>query len=275
MPSIDDVKPNELNHLYDLLAEVGVDVSDWPNYKGLSIRTNPRYCYKWSFIEPRQVVVLCIWFENMKISDGVIFQDRNVRLLAQTLDAPASGRALQMDRDIHTAWATGLPVRAIICDKNQNRPTRATKRVLDPLPWSIASYDEATGNCRLVRGLELPRFVDQFSIQEMEASETKRRDRTGTEPIRNPEVKQRALDRAQGKCEFCGEMGFITVSGQMYLESHHIIPFSEGGQDIDGNVAALCPNHHRQAHHGANKDIIRETLQRKVMSEANQEEAAT
>lgn len=264
MSTIDDVKPNELHHLYDLLVEVGVDVSDWPNYNGANIRTNPRYCYKWSFVEPRKVVVLCIWFENMKIGDGVIFQDRNLRQLAQSLNPPTSGRAIQMDRDIHTAWATGLPVRAIICDKNSNMPTRATRRILDPLPWSIASYDLATGQCRLVRGLELSRFIDQFSIKEMETHEARRRDRTGTEPVRNYEVKQRALNRAQGKCEYCGEDGFITDSGQIYLESHHIIPFSKGGSDIDGNVAALCPNHHRQAHHGVVKDVIRETLQRKL-----------
>jgi 5-methylcytosine-specific restriction protein A len=32
------------------------------------------------------------------------------------------------------------------------------------------------------------------------------------------------------------------------LETHHIIPLSEEGEDIEENVIALCPNDHRRAH---------------------------
>jgi predicted HNH restriction endonuclease len=112
-----------------------------------------------------------------------------------------------------------------------------------------------------------PSFVDQFSTQETEAPEARRRDRTGTELVRDPGVKQRALNRAQGKCEYCGDEGFPTVSGQIYLESHHVIPLFEGGPDSEKNIAALCPNHHRQAHHGKNRNEIRETLQKRLAVE--------
>ena len=110
-----------------------------------------------------------------------------------------------------------------------------------------------------------PYFVDQFSIQEKETPEVKHRERTGTVVVRNPEMKQRALDRARGKCEYCGVDGFPTINGQIYLESHHIIPLSEDGPDIHSNIAALCPNHHRQAHHGIDRNVIRETLQKKLL----------
>jgi 5-methylcytosine-specific restriction protein A len=45
--------------------------------------------------------------------------------------------------------------------------------------------------------------------------------------------------------------------GKVFLETHHVIPLSEGGGDTEGNVVALCPNHHREAHHGANRDRMR------------------
>jgi predicted HNH restriction endonuclease len=49
-------------------------------------------------------------------------------------------------------------------------------------------------------------------------------------------------------------------NGQVFLETHHIIPLSEGGGDVITNVAALCPNHHREAHHGSQAELIRAHL---------------
>ena len=46
------------------------------------------------------------------------------------------------------------------------------------------------------------------------------------------------------------------------METHHIVPLSEGGSDGDDNVAALCPNHHREAHYGVDRDQIQIQLKR-------------
>lgn len=68
---------------------------------------------------------------------------------------------------------------------------------------------------------------------------------------RDPEIRAYALNRANGYCELCGELGFVTSTGEHYLEAHHIISLAEQGPDTLENVIALCPAHHRQAHYGA------------------------
>jgi 5-methylcytosine-specific restriction protein A len=69
---------------------------------------------------------------------------------------------------------------------------------------------------------------------------------------RNPDIVAEALFRADGNCENCGNRGpFIRASdGSVYLEVHHNIPLSSGGEDSLENVSALCPNCHRMAHFG-------------------------
>ncbi len=63
-------------------------------------------------------------------------------------------------------------------------------------------------------------------------------------------VRAFVLHRAGGRCEFCGELGFLLQGGGRYLETHHIICLARQGPDTVGNVIALCANHHREAHFG-------------------------
>lgn len=69
---------------------------------------------------------------------------------------------------------------------------------------------------------------------------------------RNPDVVAEVLFRAKGICESCKQKApFKRVSnGSDYLEVHHIVPLSVGGEDTVENAIALCPNCHRQEHHG-------------------------
>ena len=49
---IDFLRPRELRHVYDLVREAGLDVSDWANYKRpKSPQTNPKYCYEWALTD--------------------------------------------------------------------------------------------------------------------------------------------------------------------------------------------------------------------------------
>ena len=48
--------------------------------------------------------------------------------------------------------------------------------------------------------------------------------------------------------------------GSMFVETHHIIPLAEGGYDIENNVVALCPNHHREAHYGSDRAAMQQKL---------------
>ncbi len=69
---------------------------------------------------------------------------------------------------------------------------------------------------------------------------------------RNPDVVAQVLRRAAGKCEGCGQPApFLRICDQTpYLEVHHIVFLSAGGEDSVRNAEALCPNCHRRKHHG-------------------------
>ncbi|GED22311.1 HNH endonuclease [Halomonas halmophila] len=70
--------------------------------------------------------------------------------------------------------------------------------------------------------------------------------------VRNPDVVAEVLHRAKGDCEKCGERApFVKRSdGKPYLEVHHKIQLSDGGDDTVENAVALCPNCHRKEHFG-------------------------
>ena len=83
-----------------------------------------------------------------------------------------------------------------------------------------------------------------------------------TQHERDPGVRADVLDRANGKCELCNkDAPFLKANGKPFLEVHHAIPLGEGGPDTVENAFALCPNCHREAHYGENKDSIRQMLE--------------
>jgi 5-methylcytosine-specific restriction enzyme A len=69
---------------------------------------------------------------------------------------------------------------------------------------------------------------------------------------RNPDVVAEVLERAKGHCEKCLDPApFIRrKDSSPYLEVHHIVQLAHGGEDTVANTLALCPNCHRQSHHG-------------------------
>jgi 5-methylcytosine-specific restriction protein A len=70
---------------------------------------------------------------------------------------------------------------------------------------------------------------------------------------RSQAVKNYALARAKGRCERCGRPApFSTAAGTPFLEVHHILRLADAGPDRIDAVAAVCPNCHREAHHGMN-----------------------
>lgn len=74
---------------------------------------------------------------------------------------------------------------------------------------------------------------------------------------RDSKIRTFVIDRAKGRCEYCGEQGFLMSDGKRrYLEAHHIISLADEGEDTVENVIALCPKHHREAHFGANRTAL-------------------
>lgn len=73
---------------------------------------------------------------------------------------------------------------------------------------------------------------------------------------RDAGVRTWILRTAGGVCEFCKQSApFLDADGLPFLEVHHVIPLATGGPDTITNAVALCPNCHRELHHGAERHI--------------------
>lgn len=79
--------------------------------------------------------------------------------------------------------------------------------------------------------------------------------KSGTRPVitkayeRNPYVTELTKRRASGICALCQQPApFKDKKGTPFLETHHIVWLSEGGEDTIENTVALCPNCHRKMH---------------------------
>jgi 5-methylcytosine-specific restriction protein A len=84
---------------------------------------------------------------------------------------------------------------------------------------------------------------------------------------RTRDIRTYVLARANGHCEACSRPApFVTISGIPYLEPHHIRRLGDGGPDDPCFMGAVCPNCHREIHHGANGPSINERLQTAVSS---------
>ncbi len=83
--------------------------------------------------------------------------------------------------------------------------------------------------------------------------------------LTSPAVRAWVLQRAHGVCESCAQAApFVTTDGRPFLEIHHVTPLAEGGPDVPGNCAALCPNCHRRMHHGASSALLASVLRAHV-----------
>ena len=256
----------------NLVAAAGINTGDWKNFKGGTEKaaSNPKYCYEWSFVEPNKTVVLCLWHEIMVEKNGRITYDLNLRELAKKCSSGAKHRALKMDKAIQLAIEEKLPIQVVVCSgiRDDGKSSRVKKRLLDKMLWSVQSYDHASGKCTLCRG-NADTFIDQFSCSDIGDDIVEKRDVNGQVFVRSQEVRLSVLLRANGKCEYCGQPGFASFNGGIYLETHHIIPLSENGSDDTPNVIALCPNHHKEAHYGINKIELREKFIEIVEKPAN------
>jgi 5-methylcytosine-specific restriction protein A len=87
---------------------------------------------------------------------------------------------------------------------------------------------------------------------------------------RSQVIKRYALLRSGGKCELClNDAPFITTNNYYFLEVHHIHKLADDGPDLPINVAALCPNCHREAHFGKDHlDIKRKLILHIELKEA-------
>ena len=82
---------------------------------------------------------------------------------------------------------------------------------------------------------------------------------------RSSHIRAYVLARANGQCEACGcAAPFLTLTGAPYLEPHHIRRLGDGGPDDPRFMGAVCPNCHREIHHGSQGRSLNERLQSAV-----------
>ncbi len=262
--SLEQLKPLKRTNLIDLIKQVGHDVSDWSNTKGHAA-SNPKYCYEWCFYDPAAGYIFNIWHEYVEENNFEIFHAGNMREMINNAKCPdldsksrraASSRvkrAKLFDQFLQEINNLGHSFRVIVQSGNVQaidtyESAKAETRLLDNQSWHLKSYDVVTGAFVIARGTK-PQFLDQFSAPNNLGSENPDKTKVTTSAYqRDPKVREFVLNRANGICENCGKPGFRTSTG-IYLETHHIIPLSEGGADTVENVIALCPNDHKMAHY--------------------------
>lgn len=82
---------------------------------------------------------------------------------------------------------------------------------------------------------------------------------------RNLYIAEAVKRKAAGYCQLCGNRSpFQTKNDEWYLECHHIVWLSKGGEDSLENCCALCPNCHKKMHI-LNQENDRQYLLKKQM----------
>ncbi len=274
MLMLDKLLPTRHQRVMDVVEASGIDVSDWANFaKGKkSPAANPNYCYSWCFIKHNEFVLLNLWYDELKEKNEVISAILNYRELALQFEQNGktstwARRAREVDIAIQSAWREKLPVKVVVCDgvrreiaEPDSAASRVERRLLDTEIWAVTDYDWITGRSVVTRGVNPEPYLDQFSIDIDMDNPAIKILRLKEVNDRSADVRRKALKRSLGLCQWCNIPGFLMSNGKIFLETHHVVPLSEGGLDILSNVVALCANHHREAHYGEQRKYMREKL---------------
>ena len=136
------------------------------------------------------------------------------------------------------------------------------------LPVELASLETANAASPNESGSSWAKFREKLS---KEGNKPKRGKPSPSEYYtRSEAIKKYARWRAQGLCEMCGSFApFCTKNDVPFLEVHHIHRLADDGPDLPENVAALCPNCHRELHLGAQSISLKEALLDTVSAKEN------
>jgi 5-methylcytosine-specific restriction protein A len=124
-------------------------------------------------------------------------------------------------------------------------------------PLKLVSGEQPAVSADKIKNFELIKEnkPKKLSDQELRVRAKKSGKKAGTRTIstiqfeRSVWVSEYTKRKANGICQLCKQKApFNNKSGEPYLETHHIIWLSEGGEDSIANTVALCPNCHRKMH---------------------------
>lgn len=258
-------------------------------------QSNGGYCYEWSFRSNNgRIFLLCVWFEELRVDEQgrihfpgnlAAYADTLIRRLEKdpknrnrTIKDPRISRAQHFNSTVQLAYINAVPVRVVIVsgpvreiEDIDSGNDRAVGRYLDGESWTVESFDKDTGAFVLIRGcsfdqpLETTRFEENTAVlngqivsdQFQQENRSEAYTYNGVQRYRDPKVRALVLARSKGICELTMAPGFKMANGGTYLETHHIVPLSEGGADTIENVIALSADAHRQAHYAVDREDLR------------------
>lgn len=152
--------PSKKHRIIDCVASTGIDVSHWGDGSG-DAANNPKYCFEWSFAEPRRsIFTFCVWTDEIATDEnGASVVGLNAKKVAENVTRANSKRfhrARRMDQNLAMAFALDAAVRLIVIrGDRKTEKQRVLQRELDPVAWRITSYDDMTGSAVLYRGQPL------------------------------------------------------------------------------------------------------------------------
>ena len=87
---------------------------------------------------------------------------------------------------------------------------------------------------------------------------------THNRPKTNPSLAKKVIAKKKYRCEMSSKENphntFVSLSGELYVEAHHLIPvckqpFFINKLDTAANIVPLCPNCHRKIHNARKEDV--------------------
>lgn len=220
-----------------------------------------RLGYYWSAIsKDRRRVALTIWDDLLINGEYVLIPTDSV----PWMKLPGAG---ELKRHIPVAMTEGVEVLGVLCHASDPKATPRKRAYYDEksllvlkveqrpegtVAIVVGEADAEVAKHGKIVGLTTDRKSAVFDLDDIPPGvETpEKTDAFGSTFKRDRMVRDYVRNRANGRCEFCGEDGFLMKNGQRYVEAHHIIALGSAGADTVANVIALCPQHHREAHFG-------------------------
>jgi 5-methylcytosine-specific restriction enzyme A len=146
-----------------------------------------------------------------------------------------------------------------VAEKIIESGTQIAPRKLKTIKPVLTSNDEELE-------IKVKELIDDIGSDIPEGQKSpKKTESSSTNYLRDAAVVAYVLKYASGHCECCGSASpFKKLTGEPYLEVHHVKHLSDEGSDTITNTIAVCPNCHRELHHGVNRSALVELVYGKV-----------
>ena len=157
---INQLRPRSRPTTMECVEQAGIDVSGWRTKKDGSEcaipAANPHYCYEYCFGGDGEPKLFSIWHDRVEHRAGKLIVESQLRYHvepAQTANHQRRRRARKFEAMMETAAATHEPIRVMLAAGTSSPALeqRVEKRALDPVNWTVVSFDGTTGKYRLER----------------------------------------------------------------------------------------------------------------------------